>query len=244
MSAWPLWSCPLMFWGTCLLLHTIQICCLLSKLHWNKGRFEAYGCSQPFLYTFCTSSLPRALLTGLTSNPHINDLHLDISGCEVSIQSSVVSAPGVKFKHKLKEKFSIVMLWNVSHCKPVTKEILVCECVEKVCNYCKKKCLNETWKTVKVWVQSPSGRWSLKLTVPTLWVTPVTHKQTHISHRNTFWPWFASEVTSAIRKLFTLYSSMLFLCKSVTYNYRQKCINNSYLCSKQHCWKYFNHLLK
>uniref|UniRef100_A0A671U0K3 CARMIL C-terminal domain-containing protein n=1 Tax=Sparus aurata TaxID=8175 RepID=A0A671U0K3_SPAAU len=27
----------------------------------------------------------RALLTGLTSNPHINDLHLDISGCEVRV---------------------------------------------------------------------------------------------------------------------------------------------------------------
>lgn len=31
-----------------------------------------------------SSCLHRALLTGLTSNPHINDLHLDISGCEVS----------------------------------------------------------------------------------------------------------------------------------------------------------------
>lgn len=31
-----------------------------------------------------SSCLNRALLTGLTSNPHINDLHLDISGCEVS----------------------------------------------------------------------------------------------------------------------------------------------------------------
>lgn len=33
---------------------------------------------------FFTSCLHRALLTGLTSNPHINDLHLDISSCEVS----------------------------------------------------------------------------------------------------------------------------------------------------------------
>lgn len=33
---------------------------------------------------FFAPCLHRALLTGLTSNPHINDLHLDISSCEVS----------------------------------------------------------------------------------------------------------------------------------------------------------------
>ncbi|XP_045906389.1 capping protein, Arp2/3 and myosin-I linker protein 3-like isoform X2 [Micropterus dolomieu] len=33
----------------------------------------------------------RALLTGLTSNPHINDLHLDISGCELrSVGAAVI----------------------------------------------------------------------------------------------------------------------------------------------------------
>lgn len=34
------------------------------------------------------SCLHRALLTGLISNPHINDLHLDISGCEVGRASA------------------------------------------------------------------------------------------------------------------------------------------------------------
>ncbi|KAG8003446.1 Capping protein [Nibea albiflora] len=32
----------------------------------------------------------RALLTGLTSNPHINDLHLDISGCELRSAGAAV----------------------------------------------------------------------------------------------------------------------------------------------------------
>uniref|UniRef100_A0A3Q1ILF4 Capping protein regulator and myosin 1 linker 3 n=1 Tax=Anabas testudineus TaxID=64144 RepID=A0A3Q1ILF4_ANATE len=32
----------------------------------------------------------RALLTGLTSNPHINDLHLDISGCELRAAGAAV----------------------------------------------------------------------------------------------------------------------------------------------------------
>ncbi|XP_047192909.1 capping protein, Arp2/3 and myosin-I linker protein 3-like isoform X4 [Scophthalmus maximus] len=32
----------------------------------------------------------RALLTGLTSNPHINDLHLDISGCELRTAGAAV----------------------------------------------------------------------------------------------------------------------------------------------------------
>ncbi|XP_042338758.1 capping protein, Arp2/3 and myosin-I linker protein 3-like [Plectropomus leopardus] len=32
----------------------------------------------------------RALLTGLTSNPHINDLHLDISGCELKSAGAAV----------------------------------------------------------------------------------------------------------------------------------------------------------
>ncbi|CAG10944.1 unnamed protein product, partial [Tetraodon nigroviridis] len=34
--------------------------------------------------------LHRALLTGLTSNPHINDLHLDISGCELRSAGAAV----------------------------------------------------------------------------------------------------------------------------------------------------------
>ncbi|KAM7388568.1 hypothetical protein PAMP_024735 [Pampus punctatissimus] len=40
----------------------------------------------------------RAVLTGLTSNPHINDLHLDISGCEMSLAE--VSAGLVITRHQ------------------------------------------------------------------------------------------------------------------------------------------------
>ncbi|XP_047443864.1 capping protein, Arp2/3 and myosin-I linker protein 3-like isoform X3 [Mugil cephalus] len=36
------------------------------------------------------SDVLRALLTGLTSNPHINDLHLDISGCELRSAGAAV----------------------------------------------------------------------------------------------------------------------------------------------------------
>lgn len=46
---------------------------------------------------FFASCLHRALLTGLTSNPHINDLHLDISSCEVS--STVVHS--IYFKDRV-----------------------------------------------------------------------------------------------------------------------------------------------
>ncbi|XP_069006751.1 capping protein, Arp2/3 and myosin-I linker protein 3-like isoform X2 [Embiotoca jacksoni] len=44
--------------------------------------------------TLASMKLPpdvlRALLTGLTSNPHINDLHLDISGCELRSAGAAV----------------------------------------------------------------------------------------------------------------------------------------------------------
>lgn len=66
---------------------SIQICSLLSELLCNKGcASETFNTPSACLFLvrhFSSSCLRRALLTGLTSNPHINDLHLDISGCEV-----------------------------------------------------------------------------------------------------------------------------------------------------------------
>lgn len=54
--------------------------------------------SFPSLSFLChyPSCLHRALLTGLTSNPHINDLHLDISGCEVRVHLYICSAFEIK----------------------------------------------------------------------------------------------------------------------------------------------------
>lgn len=75
-------------YSPCHLLFFIQTCCLLKHidiLSWVDRRHVA---SSPCLFSvthFYTSCLHRALLTGLTSNPHINDLHLDISGCEVRV---------------------------------------------------------------------------------------------------------------------------------------------------------------
>lgn len=85
-------------YSPCCLLISIQ---MLLPFNQNSSTTKAYLknvvilspqappiASSPCLFSvahFYTSCLHRALLAGLTSNPHINDLHLDISGCEVSV---------------------------------------------------------------------------------------------------------------------------------------------------------------
>lgn len=73
------------------------------------------------------SCLRRALLTGLTSNPHINDLHLDISGCEVRLSTTLGVGSELKFtqlnpilSYGLGEKCeSFKSLMYVGHCEAV-----------------------------------------------------------------------------------------------------------------------------
>lgn len=84
MSAWPLWSCPLMFWGTRHAAFYSPVRC--APFCPNSSAATADLKHVPnFLSLSFLTCLRRALLTGLTSNPHINDLHLDISGCEVRV---------------------------------------------------------------------------------------------------------------------------------------------------------------
>uniref|UniRef100_A0A8C5EQI8 Capping protein, Arp2/3 and myosin-I linker protein 3-like n=1 Tax=Gouania willdenowi TaxID=441366 RepID=A0A8C5EQI8_GOUWI len=75
-------------------------CCAdLSFLNLSKNSFSHRLVRKPlspqlvFIFlslTSLSSCLHRALLTGLTSNPHINDLHLDISGCELRSAGAAV----------------------------------------------------------------------------------------------------------------------------------------------------------
>lgn len=93
-SAWPLWSCPPMCWGTLWLILSLQIRSLLqSNSTTSRKASVTLNAPSPHLFSVNHSSSPclrRALLMGLTSNPHINDLHLDISGCEVRDSRSSV----------------------------------------------------------------------------------------------------------------------------------------------------------
>lgn len=81
-------------------------CPHVCSFHLNSNALEAKRDVQLFqsglYFSLTTTPLPphRAVLTGLTSNPHITDLHLDISGCEVraSFCPSVVFIPVITQK--------------------------------------------------------------------------------------------------------------------------------------------------
>lgn len=81
-----------------------------------------FSASSPCLLSpfFLASCLRRALLTGLTSNPHINDLHLDISGCEVRLIRSELRF--MQFNSILsygEKRESFKSLMYVGHCQAV-----------------------------------------------------------------------------------------------------------------------------
>lgn len=126
MSAWPLWSCPPMFWGVSL-SYSPPIPLFIWALLQRKAHLKRVD-SRSFLplsfltgsYAFC---LHRALLTGLTSNPHINDLHLDISGCEVRVPHLHMFKGLVQFKGTVSSPCGLceVMSWCVSRRQPVKK---------------------------------------------------------------------------------------------------------------------------
>lgn len=89
MSAWPLWSCPLMFWGIAFFPPFYpNSSAMKADLMYIDMLSWAFIASSPRPFSvnhFSSCWIRRAVLTGLTSNPHINDLHLDISGCEVRV---------------------------------------------------------------------------------------------------------------------------------------------------------------
>lgn len=173
-SAWPLWSSPLMFWG----IHHVT-----SYYPFKSAPFYPNSAamkadlkhmdlpSSPFLTRFYTSCLHRALLTGLTSNPHINDLHLDISGCEVSVHlcSEVKGVVQCFFLMQLNSILQLIA-WTWIR---ASNQFQARGTREKKLS----KCLNEV---VCEHLTQSRAEDCLKLKVPTLWVTPKSHRNRHI----------------------------------------------------------------
>ena len=130
MSAWPLWSCPPMFWGVSLFFILRSSPFFIWALLLQKAHLKRVD-SRSFLpLSFLTGSyalcLHRALLTGLTSNPHINDLHLDISGCEVRVPHLHMFKGLVQFKGTVSSSCGLKPPHSVSETK-VTHQQIYCK---------------------------------------------------------------------------------------------------------------------
>lgn len=146
-----------------------------------------------FLFASC---LRRALLTGLTSNPHINDLHLDISGCEVRLSATLVVRSELKFM-----QFNPILSYGLGVCVSRLKA----QCMLVIVKLWR---INSSWKEMSQW--NGESLWTSEFRLKAeddVWNSKFprcewhqSHKQTRQSHKYTLWPRFSAEVRAKEEK--------------------------------------------
>lgn len=78
--------------------------------------------ANPCATRVCVSSPPRALFLGLSNNPHISDLHLDISSSDVRRRPTLA--------HLLRRQppLAILVTFHRPSVSPLTAEVRGCRC--------------------------------------------------------------------------------------------------------------------